>query len=121
MAEQAAEGRADCAQGVDAERVGQRAVVDGEVWATCRNLISSRRSSPWVRDSPRWSFGSRAYTAGSEPMRPSTWANLYYARTACIFVTTRESISHTNYWRRYNSGFAEPRTSESCRTWDGPR
>ena len=42
-------------------------------------------------------FGSRAYTAGSEPMGPSTWANRKYLRTACI-ATTQESLAR----------FAEP-------------
>jgi len=50
--------------------------------------MSSSRSSPWVRDSSRWTFGSRAKTAGSDGMRPSMWANRKYPRTACIIVTT---------------------------------
>ena len=46
-----------------------------------------------MRDSSRWTFGSRAYTAGSAAMSPSMWANRKNPRTPCIIVTTEESIS----------------------------
>ena len=39
---------------------GQRTTCTVIVWATCRNRISSRRSSPWVRDSSCCTLGSRA-------------------------------------------------------------
>ncbi len=43
----------------------RQAVLTAEFWtvmvcATWRNRISSSRSSPWVRDSSRWTFGSLA-------------------------------------------------------------
>jgi transposase len=41
------------------------------VCATWRKRINSSRSRPSVRDSSRWTFGSRAYTAGSAGMSPS--------------------------------------------------
>ena len=77
------------------------------VWATCRNRISSSRSSPWVRDSSRWTLGNRAYTAGSAGMIPSMCANLKKPRALHNIDTTEESIRpRSPRLRMYSSTWA---------------
>lgn len=68
-------------------------MVDADGRGTWRNRISSSRSRPWVRVSSWWTFGSRAYTAGSAGISPSMWANRKNPRTPCIIVVTDETRS----------------------------
>lgn len=86
-------GRFRCAQSVDAQKVGQGAVVDGDAWATWRNRSRSSRSSAWVRDSSRLTLGSRPQTAGVGADQAVDVGETEVAPDGCIIVLTEESIS----------------------------
>ena len=80
-------------QRVDAQEVGQGAVMDGDRLSDLEEPDQLEPIQALVRDSSEWILGRRAYTAGSLGIIPSMWANGNNPRTACIEVLTEEAIS----------------------------
>lgn len=72
------------AQCVDAEQVGEGARVHGDGLGDLEEADQFEPVQTLGADSSAWIFGSRAYTAGSETIRPSMCANRKNPRTACI-------------------------------------
>jgi hypothetical protein len=95
---------------VDAEQVGQGAVVDAAGLSDLEEPVSSSRSRPGAgliaMDLRRTGIDGRVGTDG-----PSMWANRKNPRTACIIVLTDEAINpalpswgmQSSMWPRWTS------------------